>query len=516
MKKILSLLFATAVPAFAVPSTPINNPTLTGTLTFSQTLIGGAGVTGTGLVALSISPAFTGTPTAPTAAGGTNTTQIATTAFVQAAATGDGANPSGTISSTVGSFVNGSATTFLRSDGAPTLPATITGFTNLSSGLLTETTTALATTSTDGIIAQNTTASTAGVPVQYSPRIRWVSHAWNTTSTAADNYLEATEELRPISGSTPSAYLAWATRLSTAGSGSFTDVLRVYTDGTILTGGLTTKGTGIFQLPNHSTSAGGITLGGGLSFFTPSSGGSVAQLSGSVGGTSPVGFLVTNTNTAGVSTMRMTNDSATSITNGIDFGVAGTTSGLGFANYGYIYTGSGLAGFQFLTNGGSLALKLDNSQNAQFGGTIKSAAFTRVTADVTNATATMANLTDLTTTVVASGHYSGTIQVFANNSTGAEGLQFDLGGSSATFTDLEFGFGGSPLGATIGTATSTAKGTAITSTVVSTSDAGYTITFACTVNAGGTIIPRFAEVSHTAGTATLRKNSAMTLHSTNN
>jgi len=31
------------------------------------------------------SPAFTGTPTAPTAAGGTNTTQIATTAFVQAA-----------------------------------------------------------------------------------------------------------------------------------------------------------------------------------------------------------------------------------------------------------------------------------------------------------------------------------------------------------------------------------------------------------------------------------------------
>jgi hypothetical protein len=31
------------------------------------------------------SPAFTGTPTAPTAASGTNTTQIATTEFVQAA-----------------------------------------------------------------------------------------------------------------------------------------------------------------------------------------------------------------------------------------------------------------------------------------------------------------------------------------------------------------------------------------------------------------------------------------------
>jgi microcystin-dependent protein len=36
---------------------------------------------------LNISPAFTGVPTAPTATGGTNTTQIATTAFVQLSAT---------------------------------------------------------------------------------------------------------------------------------------------------------------------------------------------------------------------------------------------------------------------------------------------------------------------------------------------------------------------------------------------------------------------------------------------
>lgn len=37
------------------------------------------------------SPSFTGTPTAPTAAKGTNTTQIATTAFVQTAVQGGGA-----------------------------------------------------------------------------------------------------------------------------------------------------------------------------------------------------------------------------------------------------------------------------------------------------------------------------------------------------------------------------------------------------------------------------------------
>lgn len=51
---------------------------------------GGTGVTtstGTGSVVLSASPTLTGTPNAPTAANGTNTTQIATTAFVNAAVT---------------------------------------------------------------------------------------------------------------------------------------------------------------------------------------------------------------------------------------------------------------------------------------------------------------------------------------------------------------------------------------------------------------------------------------------
>ena len=41
--------------------------------------------TGTGSAVFSISPALTGIPIAPTASGGTNTTQLATTAFVQAA-----------------------------------------------------------------------------------------------------------------------------------------------------------------------------------------------------------------------------------------------------------------------------------------------------------------------------------------------------------------------------------------------------------------------------------------------
>lgn len=46
--------------------------------------------TGTGSVVFSVSPALTGTPTAPTAAVSTNTTQLATTAFVQSALSGSG------------------------------------------------------------------------------------------------------------------------------------------------------------------------------------------------------------------------------------------------------------------------------------------------------------------------------------------------------------------------------------------------------------------------------------------
>ena len=50
-----------------------------------------------GLKAPISSPSFTGTPTAPTAAAGTNTTQIATTAFVTSAAGSVVKTASGTI-----------------------------------------------------------------------------------------------------------------------------------------------------------------------------------------------------------------------------------------------------------------------------------------------------------------------------------------------------------------------------------------------------------------------------------
>jgi hypothetical protein len=84
---------ASGVSSFSAGSTGLTpNSTTSGAVTLAGTLAvlnGGTGVTsstGTGSVVLSASPTLTGTPAAPTADVGTNSTQIATTAFVSTAA----------------------------------------------------------------------------------------------------------------------------------------------------------------------------------------------------------------------------------------------------------------------------------------------------------------------------------------------------------------------------------------------------------------------------------------------
>lgn len=148
--------------------------------------------------------------------------------------------------------------------------------------------------------------------------------------------------------------------------------------------------------------------------------------------------------------------------------------------------------------------------------TVSSPVRTGASGAQTNATATMANLADLTVSLAAAQKVSGTVTIFANNSAGAEGLKFDLNGGTATFTSIEFGFEATPVGATVGTAASTAIGTAVTATAVATTDACYRIVFAGVVNAAGTLIPRFAEVSHTSGTATVQINSTLAVATTAN
>jgi hypothetical protein len=133
----------------------------------------------------------------------------------------------------------------------------------------------------------------------------------------------------------------------------------------------------------------------------------------------------------------------------------------------------------------------------------------RVTANVTNATATMANLTDLSITFIGGRKYTGILTFFAKNSTPGEGLQFDLNGGTATMTSFEAGFASTPpgTGLALGTLTTTSLGTALTVNTATSGDAIYTIPITLVCNAGGTFIPRFAELSHSSGTATVELGS---------
>jgi hypothetical protein len=95
------------VPTCATVTVPIASG-VTGLGTGVATALASA-ATGSGSPVLAVSPAMTGTPTAPTATVGTNTTQLATTAFVLANASGL-TNPMATLGDTLYGGASGVAT----------------------------------------------------------------------------------------------------------------------------------------------------------------------------------------------------------------------------------------------------------------------------------------------------------------------------------------------------------------------------------------------------------------------
>jgi hypothetical protein len=73
----------------------------------------------------------------------------------------------------------------------------------------------LAVTSADGVSIINSTASTGGATVQMSPRVRWLSHVWNTS---ADITHEWWAEVLPTSAATPTSL--WKLQFSNNGGGA--------------------------------------------------------------------------------------------------------------------------------------------------------------------------------------------------------------------------------------------------------------------------------------------------------
>ena len=86
----------------------------------------------------------------------------------------------------------------------------------------------LVVTSTDGAVLTNTTAATAGVPVQMSPRLRFRGNVWDTTPTAATRADDWWMEAIPISAASPQfSQLRFQNLITDGGAGILTPFIVV-------------------------------------------------------------------------------------------------------------------------------------------------------------------------------------------------------------------------------------------------------------------------------------------------
>lgn len=128
-----------------------------------------------------------------------------------------------------------------------------------------------------------------------------------------------------------------------------------------------------------------------------------------------------------------------------------------------------------------------------------SAGTKRVTGDVTNATTTFADLTDLTVTLIAGRKYVGRMVLFALNSVGAEGVKLDFNGGTATATSFIACTAAPPGGWTYSAPVQTTLAGVIAASAINTAYRAVAIELSIVCSGGGTFIPRFAENSTGGG-----------------
>lgn len=119
----------------------------------------------------------------------------------------------------------------------------------------------------------NTTATTT-TSQNASPAIRLGGHVWNTTITAADNYMDWYILTRGITGADPSADLTFRAYVGTSNGGTATDILKISKTkaggtGSFIMTGYVSASTG-FKYNNASATSGTFLQGDGTSFTASS------------------------------------------------------------------------------------------------------------------------------------------------------------------------------------------------------------------------------------------------------
>lgn len=178
---------------------------------------------------------------------------------------------------------------------------------------------------------------------------------------------------------------------------------------------------------------------------------------------------------------------------GFSVGPTGTAMNVGFANdaTGVIRTTNGSTGVGWIQNGqGSSRV---------------------TTADITNATATFAAVTGITSSVTSGRKYAGRLTLKVVDSTAADGIQIDFNGGAATFSAFwaacHQDVGGTVV---IGTAISTSLAGVINFTTI-TGETIINCDISGVASSTNTFIPRQAQNTHSTGTLTTRIGSYMLL-----
>jgi hypothetical protein len=538
------------------------------------------------------------TLTAPTAVTFPTSGTLATTAEIPI-----GSNPTSLVGTAA---INGSSTDFMREDAAPAInQAMAPTWTQLH----TWSQNGIATTATDSILLENTTAATTGAPVQQSPSVHLqgqgmfigaASGSGGTVSiTASAGAITAVTATPPAGGS---SYPHSATiYLLVVQSGGANGVVKATTNSSgVITAYTTTPvsaGTGYTTATGLATAISLSMATDVLTFALPVEGTTglptvqyqiMMQVNGGGYGTvfsiNSAGPLAISSANLAVNAFTSTSAPAISLGTAGNIGqiystaasvligwngmqcFSGQSSGVELYNNLFLSGNSGQfrqgtnaqivsifntytsgtnyeclnISWQASTNVCSIGTFMGSSGTARalellYGGTTTPAitvpitsgpvAFaypvndqtgTRIGVNVVVAPGAMAALGNLGVTTTAGQTIVGTIVIPSQNSVAAGGLQFDLNGGSATFTSLEFGFAGTPVGCTLGASDSNAASVPLTITSASTTASWVTIQFSAVVNAAGTIIPRGGPLSPTTGTAQFNLAGFMTVKATTN